>query len=90
MYALSCNFSQVIPMFLQFYRYSLSVTTKQGYTTTKEQNYISHIGIRTPCYTTIKEQNHISHMGIRTPWYTTTKSKIILVTWVSEHHAILQ
>ena len=90
MYALSCNFSQVIPMFLQFYRYSLSVTAKPSYTTTKEQNYISHIGIRTTCYTTIKEQNHISHKGIRTPWYTTTKSKIILVTWVSEHHAILQ
>jgi hypothetical protein len=57
-----------------------------SYTTIKEQNYISHIGIRTTCYTTIKEQNHISHKGIRTPWYTTTKSKIILVTWVSEHH----
>ena len=52
MYALSCNFSQVIPMFLQFYRNSLSVTTKPSYTTKKEQ--------------------------------------IILVTWVSEHHAILQ
>ena len=51
-YALSSNFSQVIPMFLQFYRYSLSVTTKPSYTTKKEQ--------------------------------------IILVTWVSEHHAILQ
>ena len=52
MYALSSNFSQVIPMFLQFYRYSLSVTTKPSYTTKKEQ--------------------------------------IILVTWVSAHHAILQ
>jgi hypothetical protein len=75
MYALSSNFSQVIPMFLQFYRYSLSVTTKPSYTTTKEQNHISHMGIRTPCYTTIKEQNHISHMDIRTPSYTTTKEQ---------------
>ena len=75
MYALSCNFSQVIPMFLQFYRYSLSVTTKPSYTTTKEQNHISHMGIRTSCYTTIKEHNHISHMGIRTPSYTTTKEQ---------------
>ena len=75
MYALCCNFSQAIPMFLQFYRYSLYVTTKPSYTTTKEQNHISHMGIRTPCYTTIKEQNHISHMGIRTPCYTTTKEQ---------------
>ena len=60
------------------------------YTTTKEQNHINQMGIRTPCYTTIKEQYHISHMGIKTPCYTTTKEKIILVTWVSEHHAMLQ
>jgi hypothetical protein len=43
--------------------------------TTKEQNHISHMGIRTPCYTTIKEQHHISHMGIRTPCYTTIKEQ---------------
>jgi hypothetical protein len=41
----------------------------------KEQNNISHIGIRTPWYTTTKEQNHISHIGIRTPCYTTTKEQ---------------
>jgi hypothetical protein len=29
-------------------------------------------------------------MGIRTPCYTKIKQEIILVTWVSEHHAILQ
>jgi hypothetical protein len=96
-------------MFLQFYRYSLSVTTKPScttskeqhhishmgirtpsFTTTKEQTHISHLGIRTPCYTTTKEQNHISHMGIRTPSYSTMKVQIMLVKWVSEHHAILQ
>jgi hypothetical protein len=49
------NFSQVIPMFLQFYRYSLSVTTKPSYTTSKEQHHISHMGIRTPSFITTKE-----------------------------------
>ena len=29
-------------------------------------------------------------MGIRTPCYTKIKQQIILVIWVSEHHAILQ
>jgi hypothetical protein len=43
--------------------------------TTKEQNHINHMGIKTPSYTTTKEQNHINHMSIRTPWYTTTKEK---------------
>ena len=109
MYALCCNFSQAIPMFLQFYWYSLSLTRKPSYTTTKEQHHISHMGIRTPsftttkeqthishlnirtpCYTTTKEQNHISQMGIKTPSYATTKNQIILITWVSEHHAMLQ
>jgi hypothetical protein len=48
------------------------------------------MGIRTASYTTTKEQNHINHMGIRTPCYSTMKGQIVLVKWVSEHHAILQ
>jgi hypothetical protein len=37
----------------------------------------------------MKEQNYVGKMGIRTPCYTTIKQQIILVIWVSEHHAIL-
>jgi DNA helicase IV len=55
----------------------------------KEQNYFGQMDIRTPSNTTMKEQNYVGKMGIRTPCYTTIKQQIILVIWVSEHHAIL-
>ena len=48
------------------------------------------MGVRTPCSTTSKEQNYVGKMGIRTPCYTAMKGQIILVKWISEHHAILQ
>ena len=48
------------------------------------------MGIRTLCYTTTKEKNFVGKMGIRTTCYTTMKGQIMLVKWVSEHHAILQ
>ena len=60
------------------------------YTTIKEQYHINHMSIRTPCYSTIKEPNYVGKMDIRTPSNTTIKQQIILVIWVSEHHAILQ
>jgi hypothetical protein len=38
----------------------ISATTKPSYNTTKEQNRINHMGIRTPCYVTITDQNDVA------------------------------
>jgi hypothetical protein len=42
----------------------ISASTKPSYNTTKEQNRISHKGIRTPCYTATEEQHYVSFIVV--------------------------